>query len=194
MRRFRKSTSSSVEQFKGQHCYEHWYVDNQVYFITARCREKYAAFRTSAAKDVFWDRFTFYTQKYGFTPFVTSLLDNHYHTIGYLRVGENLGPMMQKIHGSVAKLVNDLLPERRPSFWVDAGHQDYFDGCIRDELQCRRAFRYTLTQCKRHGICSNPADYKHTRVNVDIDRAVRRALELKAFMEGIPYKRYEGRK
>ena len=29
---------------------------------------------------------------------------------------ENLGPMMQKIHGSVAKLVNDLLPARITPF------------------------------------------------------------------------------
>ncbi|HEX4796872.1 MAG TPA: hypothetical protein VH370_23980 [Humisphaera sp.] len=190
-RNFRKSSSSKVEYFDGRHRYEHWYCDNQVYFITARCRERYPAFASEEAKSVFWDRFTHYTTKYHFTPFVTSLLDNHYHTIGYLRTGAELGPMMQKIHGSVAKLVNDLLPERRASFWVDAGHQDYFDGCIRNELQCRRAFRYTLTQCKRHRICADPKNYAHTRVGVDIDRAVRRALQLQAFMEKIPYKRYE---
>ena len=33
---------------------------------------------------------------FGFFPWVTSLLNNHYHTLGYLRVGENLGPMMQR--------------------------------------------------------------------------------------------------
>jgi hypothetical protein len=191
MRRLRKSSSSSVEYFKGQHRYEHWYRDNQVYFITARCRDKFPAFASSRAKEVFWDRFEHYVKSYSFTPFVTSLLSNHYHTLGYLKTGENLGPMMQRIHGSVAKLANDLLPERRVSFWVDAGHQDYFDGCIRDETQCRRAFRYTLTQCRRHGICADPSGYPHTRVNVDIDRAVRRALDLNAFMQGVPYKRYQ---
>lgn len=33
----------------------------------------------------------------------TTLLNNHYHTLGYLGLGPNLGPMMQRIHGSVAK-------------------------------------------------------------------------------------------
>lgn len=191
MRRFRKSSGSSVEYFKGQHCYEHWYLDNQVYFITARCRDKFPAFDSERAKTIFWDRFVHYTTQYGSVPFVTSLLNNHYHTLGYLRVGENLGPMMQRSHGSGAKLVNDLLPQRRESFWVDAGHQDYFDGCIRDELQCRRAYRYTLTQCSRHRICGDPAQYPHTRVGIDVDRAVKRALELQAFLEGVPYKRYQ---
>ena len=39
-------------------------------------------------------------------------MDNHYHLVGYLKRGENLGPFMRQFHGSVAKLVNDLLPER----------------------------------------------------------------------------------
>lgn len=30
-------------------------------------------------------------------------MNNHYHTIGYLRMGKNLGEMMRKIHGSVAE-------------------------------------------------------------------------------------------
>jgi hypothetical protein len=92
--------------------------------------------------------------------------------------------MMQRIHGSVAKLVNDLLPERRSPFWGDPGSQDYFDGCIRDEKQCRLAYRYTLTQSVRHGLCSDWRKYPHTHVNVDLEIGLKRALELKAFLEG----------
>jgi hypothetical protein len=190
-RRFRKSSYTKYESFEGKHRFEHWYCDNQVYFITARCRDRFPAFRSEEAKAVFRDRFDHYTKLYEFTPFVTTLLDNHYHTEGYLKTGEALGEMMRKLHGSVAKLVNDLLPERLVPFWGGHHSNDYFDGCIRDELQCRRAFRYTYTQCRRHGVCPDPAGYPHTRVNVDIDRAVRRALELGAFMADVPYRRYD---
>ena len=117
-------------------------------------------------------------------------MSNHYHVVGYCRIGSGLGQMMRKIHGSVAKLVNDLLPERRVPFWREAGHQDYFDGCLRDEKQCRLAYRYTLTQSVRHGICPDYRDYPHTRVSINVDVGVKRSLELKAFMEGVPYKRY----
>jgi hypothetical protein len=110
-RKFRISGSTAREQFDGRHRFEHWYCDNQVYFITARCRDRYPAFRSEEAKAIFWDRFDYYS----------------------------------KLHGSVAKLVNDLLPERRVPFWRDDSGKDYFDGCIRDELQCRRAYRYTYT-------------------------------------------------
>jgi hypothetical protein len=101
---------------------------------------------------------------------------------------------MQRMHGSVAKLVNDTLEVRLVPFWIDQGKQNYFDGCIRDELQCRRAYRYTLTQCRRHHIYSDPAGYPHTRVNVDVESAVKQALKLDAFLKGVPYARYDRKK
>jgi len=151
------------------------------------------AFGSEDAKLVFWDRFTFYTTKFEFKPIIVTLIPNHYHILGYLKFGENLGPMMRHIHGSVAKLVNDTIVQKLKPFWYDHGRQSYFDGCIRNEKQCRRAYRYTLFQCRRHGICADPEDYSHTRVFVDIERAVKRAHELQAFLEGVPYKRYERR-
>src|SRR3954454_13399102 len=103
-RRFRKSSVTRDKFHEGQHRFEHWYLDNAVYFITSRCRNRHDAFASEEAKAVFWDRFTHYTGEFGFTPWATSLLDNHYHSIGYLTIGENLGKMMQRLHGSVAKL------------------------------------------------------------------------------------------
>lgn len=194
MRRFRKRSCRAAEVTDGKHRFEHWYRDNTIYFITARCRDKFPAFQSEPAKAVFWDRFEHHAEAFGFKPLITTLMNNHHHTLGYLKVGENLGTMMQRIHGSVAKLVNDLLPERRPRFWRQAGRHDYFDGCIRDELQCRRAYRYTLMQSVRHRICRDHQDYPHTRVKVELERGVRRALDLRAFMEDVPYKRYDRRK
>jgi hypothetical protein len=98
---------------------------------------------------------------------------------------------MQKLHGSVAKLVNDLLPERRLPFWRTAGNRDYFDGCIRDVLQARRAYRYTLLQAVRAGLVSDYREYPHTIVNVEMERAIKRAADLNAYMEDVPYARYE---
>jgi hypothetical protein len=43
-------------------------------------------------------------------------MSNHDHLIGYSRSGANLKKIMQRFHGSTAKLINDLLPERRADF------------------------------------------------------------------------------
>ncbi len=178
-------------EYQGGHRFEHWYVSNQVYFITARCQGQYPAFASEEAGQVFWGRFEHHTREHLFTPWIASLMSNHYHVLGYCKDGAFFGRMMQRIHGSVAKLINDLLPERRRRFWDKQGHQDYFDGCIRDEKQCRLAYRYVLTQSVRHGVCRDWREYPHTRVYIDLERAVKRSLQLNAFLEGVPYKRYE---
>jgi len=188
----RKSQPASRRVYRGKHRFEHWYRDNQVYFITARCRGRFPALASENAKLIFWDRFEHYTTRHGFTPWVTSLLDNHYHTIGYLRRGDELGRMMRGLHGSVPKLVNDLLPARRVPFWSDQRDKDYFDGCLRDAKQGRLTYRYVLTQAVRHGLVIDWRDYPHTRIDVGLERAIKRALELNAFLTGVPYKRYQG--
>jgi REP element-mobilizing transposase RayT len=190
-RRFSKSSRSSAEHHGDKHRFEHWYLDNQVYFITARCREQFSAFESEEAKAVFWDRFEHYCKELQFEPWVTSLLDNHYHNLGYVRVGSNLKLFMQRLHGSVAKLVNDLLPERRVTFWRDERGKEYFDGCIRDENQLRPAYRYTREQARRHGIMHDYALYPHTRIYVPLELALKRAQELGAYLESVPYKRYQ---
>ncbi|MEM9415964.1 MAG: hypothetical protein AAGA29_10890 [Planctomycetota bacterium] len=190
----RKSAGTQTHIFKGHHRFEHWYADNQVYLLTARCRDQAPAFASEQAKAIFWDRFNHYTQAHSFTPWVTSLLDNHYHTLGYLKHGQDLGPMMQRIHGSVSKRVNDTLDTRLKPFWREAGHQTYFDGCIRDEQQARKAYRYTCIQSQRHKVCDDWTQYPHTRINIELERAIKRANELKAYMTGVPYKRYDDKK
>ena len=190
-KRIGKLSRSHNQEYHGRHRYEHWLVDNQVYFITTRCRDQCAAFAAEVAKEVFWRQFDKYTAEFGFVPWVTSLLDNHYHTLGYLRVGKHLPQMMQRLHGSIAKLVNDLLPARLRPFWRDASGKEYFDGCIRDERRARLAYRYTLTQAVRHRIVRDWREYGHTRANVELEAAIRRSHEIKAFMEGVPYKRYQ---
>jgi hypothetical protein len=71
----RKSSYTNREFYHGRHRFEHWYRDNTVYFITARCRERYLAFASEAAKSIFWDRFNHYTHQHGFVPWITSLVD-----------------------------------------------------------------------------------------------------------------------
>ena len=191
MSNFRKSSATSHEFFDGKHRFEHWYRDNTVYFITSKVRDGFHAFQSKETKAIFWDRFNYYTALHGFVPWVTSLLDNHYHTLGYLKRGDDLGEMMRKLHGSIAWLVMKQIKVRHVPFWRSKGNRDYFDGCIRDVLQATRAYRYTRLQAVRARIVRDWRDYQHTRVNVEVDRAIRRAVELKAFLEGVPYARYE---
>ena len=181
MARFRKGSYTPHEFFDGRHRSEHWYRDNTVYFITARCAERFPALASEEAKSVFWDRFGHYTSAHTFTPIVTSVLDNHYHVLGYLKIGEELPTMMRKLHGSVAKLVNDLLSARRVPFWGE-GRDTYFDGCIRDELPIPTGVSVRTTS---GGGCENCAEVgglsAHTRGGGVGDGA-----EARDGVEGVP--------
>jgi hypothetical protein len=178
----------------GRHRFEHWCVDNQVCFITARVRVQHSAFTSADAKGVYWERFDHYTGACGFEPWITSLMDNHYHTLGFLHEGEKLKVLMQRVHGSVAKLVNDVLESqclpRHADFWCDQRGQQYFDGCIRDERQFRRAWRYVERQAERQGICRGCSTYPHTRAIMSFEGALKSARERDGFMAGVPYMRY----
>jgi hypothetical protein len=99
--------------------------------------------------------------------------------------------MMRKLHGSVAWLVMKEIGVRPVPFWRERSNRDYFDGCLRDVLQARRAYRYTLLQAVRAGLVRHWREYPHTRVNVEVDAMIRRAVELNAFLEDVPYARYE---
>ncbi|MCC6680253.1 MAG: transposase [Phycisphaeraceae bacterium] len=188
-----KTSAHGDEWRHGKHRFEHWYADNQVYFITARCRDRFPALASEQTKAIFWDRFDHWSGECGILPWIVSLLDNHYHLLAYNRSADGLRHFMSRLHGSVAKLVNDTLPQRRADFWRDDEGREFFDGCIRNAKQARLTFRYVLLQCRRHGICNDPRDYPHTRVYVDCERAIQEAQELSAFMQGVPYQRYEGR-
>ncbi len=66
-------------------------------------------------------------------------------------------------------------------------------------LHSRRAasdasVRYTLNQAVKARVVKDWKDYSDTRVFIERDRAVKRAVELKAFMEKLPYARYERKK
>lgn len=194
MRNLRKSSATKHEFYQGSHRFEHWYRDNTVYFITSKTREGAHLFLTPGARTIFWERFNYYTALHGFVPWVTTLMSNHYHTLGYLNVGEELGEMMRKLHGSVAWLVMKELDVRHVPFWRERSNRDYFDGCIRDVLQARRAFRYTLMQSVRARLVTDWREYEDTVVNVELERGIRDAVALKAFLDGVPYARYERRK
>src|ERR1700712_2486549 len=124
---FQKVSYTAHEYHKGKHRFEHWYRDNTVYFITSKVRDGFRAFQNESSKLIFWNRFDHYTAMHGFVPWVTSLLDNHYHTLGYLRTGKDLGEMMRKLHGSVAWMVMKDTGANHVPFWRAKGNRDYFD-------------------------------------------------------------------
>jgi REP element-mobilizing transposase RayT len=191
-----KSGASRKEWYKGAHKFEHWYVDHSVYLITSRVRAKRHVFTQPQACDIFWAKFEQYAGENTFEPWIVTLMSNHYHVLGYLKEGNRLGEMMRKFHGSVAWMVCKALVITHKPFWRDDAHRDYFDGCLRDESQLRRTFKYIQNQAQRAGLIGSGQAYHNTRIYIPLDRCLELARERNALLTGVPYARYDepGRK
>jgi hypothetical protein len=61
-------------------------------------------------------------------------------------------------------------------------------------LQAVRAYRYVLNLAVKARHVRDWRDYSPTRVNIESNIAIARAVELKAFLEKVPYARYERKK
>lgn len=191
MGKFRSSSVSRSEVYGGQHRFEHWYRDNTVYLVTSRTQDGTHVFRSPEAQVIFWSALEDTSKQFGLNLWVSTLMSNHYHLVFYLRFGENLGKFVQRLHGSVAKQVNDLSPARLRPFWCWKGRQTYFDGCLRDETQLRRTWAYVRDQSVKAGLVRLWAEYPNTRVTCDVETAVRFAHEREAFLPEVPYPRYD---
>ena len=187
----RKSGDLRKEWYDGAHKFEHWYVDRSVYLITSRVRGRLHVFTTPETCDIFWLKFEQYAAENAFEPWIVTLMSNHYHVIGFLEEGKRLGEMMRKFHGSVAWMVCKSLGIIHKPFWRDDQHRDYFDGCLRDETQLTRSYRYVLTQAERAGVVGPHQAYPNTRAYVTLDEALRRAITRNALLKGVPYARYD---
>lgn len=186
-----KSGNSRKEWYQGAHKFEHWYVDNSVYLITSRVRDKRSVFINPDTCGIFWTKFEQYAAENTFEPWIVTLMSNHYHVVGYLEQGNRLGEMMRRFHGSVAWMVCKSLGIAHKPFWRDDAHRDYFDGCLRDEIQLTRSYRYVQNQSQRAGIVRGNETYPNTRCYVSLDEALQRAKDRDALLKGVPYARYD---
>jgi hypothetical protein len=85
MSRIHNSRTSTRELFDGHHRFEHWYRDNQVYFITSTVRDHFPAFATEATQRIYWQKLEQYAKEFHFAPWVVSLMSNHDHMLGHFK-------------------------------------------------------------------------------------------------------------
>lgn len=190
-RHFQKSGGHRREWYDGAHRFEHWYRDRTVYLVTARVRDRLPIFLNSESANVFWSKLLQYTTQHGFELWIATLMSNHYHFIGFLERGSQLGEMMRKLHGSVAWLTCRAHGIHHKPFWRDDQHRDYFDGCLRDARQLRRSYRYVQQQAVRAGLVQAASEYPNTRCWLTLEACLRLAQERDAFLADVAYARYK---
>jgi len=124
----------------------HIYRDNMIYFITARTVDQKSYFGTDAKKKLFCLCLKAGLQRFEIDLYAWVLLDNHYHLLLKISSGEDLSEFINFVNGKSSFELNKLENQQGRKIWYQ-----YWDHCIRDELDFWKHFNYIHHNPVKHG-------------------------------------------
>jgi len=125
----------------------HIYLDEKYYFITCRTLDKKEYFKSDSVKQIVLNNFIKIRKEFNLEEFIYSILNNHYHFLTYLKLGKDLGKIMQLINGNISKELNlDL----NYSLW-----DKYHDRMIKSEKSYYKIIGYIIGNPLKHKLVKN---------------------------------------
>ena len=131
----------------------HVYLDDTLYFLTARTVEKNKLFNTEEKKKIFYKTLKDILERYNYFLHAWTILDNHYHLLMRIATGENLKFFVKDLHSLSAKRINELDDQIGRKVWFQ-----YWDRCIRDEKDFYLRFNYIHHNLVKHGYVKTQDD------------------------------------
>lgn len=132
--------------FKKHHP-KHIYKDETFYFLAARTVGKNKFFNTAEKKKIFRQVLKSILKRYNYLLYAWVVLDNHYHLLMKVTIGENLKFFVKDLHALSAKRINEMDNKIGRKVWFQ-----YWDRCIRNEKDFFFRFNY---------IHHNPVKHKY---------------------------------
>ncbi|MEK7084356.1 MAG: transposase, partial [Patescibacteria group bacterium] len=127
----------------------HLYADNFIYFLTARTINQQYYLNTHEKKKMFIQIWNNLTNEYHIKTYHWVLWDNHYHALFQLPTGDDLPKFIQRLHGVSSWRLNKLDNTKGRKIW-----QQYWDHCIRNEVDFWKHFNYITNNPIKHGWCA----------------------------------------
>ncbi len=143
-----------------QHHPFHIYLDNAIYFVSARIYKSQPVLKTPNRRTEFLRKIARELIIYDFKIFGWTINLNHYHLLFKTRFGHDLPVFFHQLHGSSAFEWNreDRTPGRK--IW-----QNYFDTCIRDKRHFFIHLNYIHHNAIKHGYVKGMGDYEWSSYN-----------------------------
>jgi len=133
----------------------HIYLDNTIYFIAARTRDKINYFESDQKKLLLKNILFFVVKKYTLDLYAWVILNNHYHLLLSVKGKESIYKFIKSLHGKSAVELNKLEKKSGRKVWVN-----YWDHGIRDEEDFYLHFNYIHHNPVKHGYVKRMGDYK----------------------------------
>ncbi|MFH1006754.1 MAG: transposase [Candidatus Latescibacterota bacterium] len=132
----------------------HLYLDDTVYFLTARVHSGFPVFNSDEKKGMLlsWIKKVF--SDVGFALYAWVILNNHYHLAFKTSRGRDFPRAFQVIHGRCSYEVNKLDDCRGRKIF-----QNFWDRCIRDQRDFYVHLNYVHHNPVKHGYVTRMDEY-----------------------------------
>ncbi|MFH1597487.1 MAG: transposase [Patescibacteria group bacterium] len=135
----------------------HIYLDDTVYFITAKTIGKNNHFSSNKKKEILKNRLSQTVKELKIIIYAWVILDNHYHLLIKIKKKSDLSKLMQLFHGRTSYILNKVDDKKGRQVWFN-----YWDHCIRNEKDFNNHLNYIHFNPVKHGLVSKPGDYKYS--------------------------------
>ena len=133
-----------------RHQPKHIYADNEFYCITSHIYDCDFLLDTEFKKDKLLLKIFSFAWEYGIELHSWALLTDHYHVLFKVTEGNKITDFIAGIHRGFSFEINEMEQKRGRKLW-----QNYWDKCIRDELDYWRHFNYIHNNPIKHGLVAN---------------------------------------
>ena len=130
-----------------RHQPKHIYKDNQIYFITAHIQDDIFKLDQDSKKDKLLLKIYSFAWENGIELIAWVILEEHYHLLFKIPLECQLSKFIGDIHRGFTFETNRAYGQKGRRLW-----KNYWDWCIRDEMDYWRHFNYIHNNPIKHGI------------------------------------------
>ena len=137
------------------HAPPHHLAEAGVYFVTARCRDRFSHFDSDMRRDYLTERLHALTVHYGWTLEAWAVLSNHYHFVAQSPAKADLPKLLRHLHGDTARYVNLLDTKPGRSIW-----QNYRETHLTLPRAYLARLNYVHQNAVHHGLVAVATEYR----------------------------------
>lgn len=138
----------------------HIYLNDVIYFLSARTLEGIEFFNTAGKKQILFEVIKKSMGIFSCNLIAWVILNNHYHLLLKVKMGNQLPNLVRNIHTNSSRLLNKFENRQTRSIWWN-----YWDHSIRDDKDFWKHFNYIHHNPIKHDYTKKMEDYKFSSYN-----------------------------
>jgi putative transposase len=139
----------------------HSFPDHRIYFITASTYLKKPLFNSQEKKRMLTEILRDRLELSGMRAVAYAVMDSHYHLLLVVEQDKRIPEFVRGVHGRSAFLLNRMDKSEGRRVWYN-----YWDSCVRKEMDFWVRFNYIHHNPVKHGLVDRMGDYAYSSYGV----------------------------